>query len=311
MTVSPAGPSNPRTRMLILGATGMLGHALMRQLSTADELTVYSSARDADPLRGSFPAWLRERVVPDVDVRDAVSVQRLLNDVRPDVVVNCVGIVKQDPRVADVITTITVNSLLPHLLSRECANRGARLIHVSTDCVFSGERGGARETDHPDPRDLYGRSKLMGEVTDPPALTLRTSIVGHELRGHRSLVDWFLAQDGVVCGYTKAIYSGITTVEFARLLRSVVIPRPSLVGLYHVASTPISKDALLRLIARQYGWPGRIEPYTGVVCDRSLRADAFLARTGYRPPPWPQMIAEMWRNRPAGLSTPGDVAVSV
>jgi dTDP-4-dehydrorhamnose reductase len=279
-------------RVLILGTTGMLGHTLMRELSGTAGIEVYGAARKAPPT-DAFPADVAARVFDDLDVLNLDRVGLLLQEIRPDVVVNCVGVIKQRPEVEDAVCTITVNSLFPHLLARECAGRDIRLIQISTDCVFSGDRGGYVETDIPDPPDLYGRSKLLGEVTSAPALTLRTSIIGHELHSNRSLVDWFLAQSGVVNGYTKALYSGITTVEFAALLRSVVLPREDLAGLYHVAATPISKYELLQLIARTYGWTGQIVPYDGVVCDRSLSAEAILSLTGYRPPAWPEMIARM------------------
>jgi dTDP-4-dehydrorhamnose reductase len=280
-------------RVLILGATGMLGHALLRELSQAPEFDVYGSARSVGAVQRHFPDELADRIATDVDGTDIASVRRLIDRLQPHVVVNCIGVIKQHHTVGDTVTTIGLNALLPHLLARECAARNTRLIHVSTDCVFSGERGGYVEEDIPDPADFYGRSKLLGEVTGAPALTLRTSIIGHELASNRSLVDWFLSQESVVNGYTGAIYSGVTTTEFARLLCTVVLPAPELVGLFHVASTPISKYELLGLIARTYGWQGRIMAYEGLTCDRSLSADAFWAVTGYRPPEWPEMIARM------------------
>ncbi|PZG18261.1 NAD(P)-dependent oxidoreductase [Micromonospora craterilacus] len=275
-------------RVLVLGATGMLGHTLMRELHDAPAVEVHGAARGTGV--ASLPRDVAGRVSTGVDVLDPGRVARLLDEVGPEVVVNCVGVIKQRPEVQDAVHTVTVNALFPHLLGQECAQRQIRLIHVSTDCVFSGDRGGYVETDIPDPPDLYGRSKLLGELHHPPALTLRTSIIGHELVGNRSLVDWFLSQESVVSGYTKAIYSGVTTVEFARLLRTVVLPREDLTGLYHVAATPISKYELLRLVAGAYGWTGRIVPHDSFVCDRSMSADLFAQATGYRPPPWPEMI---------------------
>ncbi|GIJ22539.1 dTDP-4-dehydrorhamnose reductase family protein [Micromonospora lutea] len=273
-------------RVLVLGATGMLGHTLMRELLDAPGIEVHGAARGV----AGLPPTVAERVTTGVDVLAEGRVGRLLGQVGPDVVVNCVGVIKQRPEVQNAVHTVTVNALFPHQLAEECARRGMRLVHVSTDCVFSGDRGGYVETDIPDPPDLYGRSKLLGEVDRAPALTLRTSIIGHELSGHRSLVDWFLSQNGVVSGYTKAIYSGITTVEFARLLRSVVLPRENLTGLYHVAASPISKYELLKLVANVYGWAGRIVSHDGFVCDRSMSAEALAQTTGYRPPSWPEMI---------------------
>jgi dTDP-4-dehydrorhamnose reductase len=288
----------------------MLGHSLMMDLDEADQVEVYGAARDVRIPRGIFSDDLLKRVTPDVDVLDMGSVRRLLASVQPDVVVNCVGVIKHDPRIHDVVNTISVNSLFPHLLAQECADRGTRLIHVSTDCVFSGESGDYVETDNPDPRDLYGRSKLLGEATGPPSLTLRTSIIGHELGSNRALVEWFLSQSRVVRGYTKAIYAGITTNEFAHLLISTILPRSDLVGLLHVASAPISKYDLLRTIARAYEWAGQIVPSDEITCDRSLSAGALFSMTGYRPPAWPEMIAEMRRSassrRQRMLATTGE-----
>ncbi|WBB81584.1 SDR family oxidoreductase [Micromonospora sp. WMMD882] len=284
-----------RQRILVLGVTGMLGHTLLRQLTEAPELDVRGCARSADIVRAGLPEPLARHVVTGVDVTDDDALRRVLDLLRPDVVVNCVGVIKQRPEVADAVTTIAVNALLPHRLARECAARGARLVQISTDCVFSGNRGGYTEQDDPDAYDLYGRSKLLGETTSGTALTLRTSIVGHELNSARSLVDWFLGQPGPVNGFTRAVYSGLTTTEFATMLRTVVLPRADLTGLYHVAATPIAKYHLLRVVADEYGWPGRIQPWDDFRCDRSLSAAAFRAVTGYEPPAWPEMVRELRR----------------
>ncbi|MGX1618280.1 dTDP-4-dehydrorhamnose reductase family protein [Micromonospora chalcea] len=300
------------TRVLVLGVTGMLGHTLLREFDRDPGIAVHGACRTGD-LTGLLPPGLAARVETGVDADDVDGVGSLLQRVRPDVVVNCVGVVKQRPEVQDAVGTVRLNALFPHLLARLCETVGARLVHVSTDCVFSGDRGNYVETDLPDPPDLYGRSKLLGEVGGPHALTLRTSIIGHELASSRSLVDWFLSQAGTVRGYTKAVYSGVTTVELARVLRTVVFPRTDLAGLYHVAAAPITKYDLLRLVASEYRWTGDIVPYDGFVCDRSLSAEAFAATTGYRPPSWPQMVAELRAARsrwqlPAGVTGTGATA---
>ncbi|MEU1888136.1 SDR family oxidoreductase [Micromonospora sp. WMMD987] len=305
----PPGDHRPPTRrVLVVGVTGMLGYAVLRELADDPDLDVHGLARDLADRADRFPPHLLARIVPDVDVTRFGHVRQLVGELRPDVVVNCVGVIKQRPDVQDAVQTVTLNALFPHQLADACAQVGGRLVHVSTDCVFSGRRGGYREADLPDPPDLYGRSKLLGEATGAPALTLRTSIIGHELTTHRSLVDWFLAQRGQVRGFTRAVYSGVTTVEFARLLRAVVLPRPELTGLYHVAAAPIAKYDLLRLVAEVYGWRGELVPDDGFVCDRSMCADALARATGYRPPGWPDMIAAMHaaRDRWAGdLARPG------
>ena len=270
-----------RPRVVVLGVTGMLGHVLLRELHRGGEYEVFGSARDSAVLRrAGFPAESLDRVTTGIDVSDHVRVRRLLERLTPMAVVNCVGVIKQRPEVTDAVRTIELNALFPHWLARECSAVGARLIQVSTDCVFSGRTGGYTEADQPDPPDLYGRSKLLGEVTGAGHLTLRTSIIGHELSGHRSLIDWFLSQSGTVRGYTGAIYTGVTTWEFARLLRTVILPDPELTGLFQVASSPISKYDLLRQVGRQYDWDGQIVPFDDFSCDRSLSGQALFDRTG-------------------------------
>ncbi|MFV2021937.1 dTDP-4-dehydrorhamnose reductase family protein [Micromonospora sp. LOL_023] len=287
----------PAQRVVVLGATGMLGHALLRELGGDPLLDVHGVARAIGDRAHLYPAALLARITPDIDATRFGQVRQILHELRPDVVVNCVGVIKQRPDVEDSVHTVTLNALLPHVLAETCAQIDSRLIHVSTDCVFSGRRGGYVETDLPDPTDLYGRSKLLGEVTAGTALTLRTSIIGHELTTNRSLVGWFLSQRGDVRGFTRAIYSGVPTVEFARLLRTVVLPNRELTGLHHVAAEPISKYDLLRLVAEVYGWPGEVIPDGELVCDRSMRADTIARITGYRPPRWPEMIRAMYTAR--------------
>jgi dTDP-4-dehydrorhamnose reductase len=280
-------------RVLVLGASGMLGHALLRELSGVDGIEAYGTVRSLESFYDRIPHDLLDRVRVGVDATDSASVEQVIDELRPDVVVNAIGVIKQDPAVGDAARTVQLNALLPHQLADHCARRGARLVLVSTDCVFSGRKGRYKESDLPDPSDFYGRSKLLGESTAASCLTLRTSIVGHELGTTRSLIDWFLAQSGTVRGFTRAIYSGLTTPEFARMLATVVLPATDLTGLFHVASAPISKHELLHLVAEEYGWQGTITPDDGVDCDRSLDAARFRERTGYEPPTWPTMIKEM------------------
>lgn len=282
-----------RARVLILGATGMLGHTLLRDLSRREHLCVHATARRCEGLEHWFSPKLRERIHAPVTADDFDSVTKVLNEVRPEVVINCVGVIKQLAAAHDPIACIAINALFPHRLAKECERIGARLIHISTDCVFSGNRGGYVESDFPDCDDLYGRTKLLGEVDYPPAVTLRTSIIGHELNTNVSLIDWFLAQQGRVKGFTRAIYSGFPTVEMARIIAEVVIPRPDLCGLYHVSSAPISKYDLLCLVREEYGKTIEIDPFDDFVCDRSLDSSRFRTATGYAPPTWEEMVKGM------------------
>lgn len=279
-------------RVLILGASGMLGNAMFRVFSEAAGNAVFGSVRSASARR-HFPEALQDNILHGVDVENQDALARLFGTVQPELVINCVGLVKQLAESDDPLLTIPINSLLPHRLAGLCRVAGARLVHISTDCVFSGAKGGYVESDFPDADDLYGRTKLLGEVDYPHAITVRTSIIGHELGGSRSLVNWFLAQQGSVRGYTRAIFSGLPTVVLANVVRDVIAPRPDLRGLYHVAAQPISKFDLLRLVSDVYAKRITIEPNDALVIDRSLDAGRFRAATGYCAPAWEEMIKAM------------------
>ncbi|HEX9190826.1 MAG TPA: SDR family oxidoreductase [Candidatus Deferrimicrobiaceae bacterium] len=289
----PSAGSAGSPRVLVLGATGMLGHVLFSRLSGRAEFAVSATVRDAAGLDRWFPPDLLGRIRGGVDAERFDTVARVLEETRPDVVVNCIGIIKQLPLAKDPVVSITVNALFPHRLARACAEAGARLIHVGTDCVFSGEKGNYRESDHPDATDLYGRTKWLGEVESPHCVTLRTSIIGHELSGRHGLIEWFLAQEGSVRGFARAVFSGFPTVELAGIVAERVIPNEGLSGLYHVSSEPISKFELLHLVREQYGRKIRVERDEAFACDRSLDSSRFREATGYQPPPWPAMVSRM------------------
>jgi dTDP-4-dehydrorhamnose reductase len=236
-------------------------------------------------------------VIPGIDAADFDSIIRAFEIARPDAVVNCIGIVKQRPAARDPIQSLHVNALLPHRLAALCRACGARLVHISTDCVFSGRRGAYLETDAPDAEDLYGRSKLLGEVAGPGSITLRTSIIGRELSSGLGLVDWFLAQPGPdIPGYVHARFSGLTTLALSRVVLDVVLKQPSLEGLYHVAAEPISKFDLLERLAAAFGRPVAIRPVREPRIDRTLDGTRFRQATGWTPPSWSAMIDELARD---------------
>lgn len=284
-------------RILILGASGMLGNAAFSVLADSEDV-VWGTVRSAASVT-RFPEEMRSRLVAGVDVENIDNLVRVFGDVRPDVVVNCVGLVKQLADANDPLVALPINALLPHRLARLCAVVGARLIHVSTDCVFDGNDGNYIESERPNAVDLYGRSKLLGEVDYPNAITLRTSIIGRELNSDHGLIEWFLSRQGSVKGFSRAVFSGLTTVELGRVIRDVVLPHPHLRGLYHVSAQAISKFDLLTLVAEVYGKPIEIIPDDRLVIDRSLDSTRFKQATGYRPPQWREMIIEL---RDFGLS---------
>lgn len=279
-------------KVLILGVTGMLGNTAFRHLSSLSGLEVLGTARDRRA-SGHFAEGLRANILTGINVENHDSLVEAYARARPDVVINCIGVIKQLAAAEDPLATIPVNSLLPHRLAALCAASGSRLVHISTDCVFSGTKGHYTEADIPDANDLYGRSKLLGEVTAPHAMTLRTSLIGHELSGNHSLVNWFLSQDKAVKGYTRAIFSGLPTIEIARIIAEYVLPRPDLSGLYQVAAQPIDKCTLLKLIAQAYRKDIEIIPDDAVRIDRSLDGARFRQASGYVAPDWPELIARM------------------
>ena len=279
-------------KVIVFGVSGMLGSAMFRALSLNSELDVFGTIRSNASVK-SFPVEIHGKLISHVDVDSHDSLVSVFGKIRPDIVVNCVGLVKQLSEANDPLVAVPINSLLPHRLAALCQVAGARLVHISTDCVFSGAKGGYLESDFPDAYDLYGRTKLLGEVDYPHAITLRTSIIGHELSGARSLLSWFLAQEGQVKGFTKAIFSGLPTNELARVVRDFVIPNPELRGLYHVAAQPIDKYSLLKLVAEVYGKSIDIVPDDQLTIDRSLNADRFRLATGYVAPEWAELIKQM------------------
>jgi dTDP-4-dehydrorhamnose reductase len=282
----------PKKRVLVLGATGMLGSTFFRAFSADSRLETWGTIRDEVGTHHFAPA-LRKQLIANVFVEGEMGLLAAFKRARPDVVINCVGIIKQLPNAADHLESLAINSSLPHRLARYCNMTGARLIHFSTDCVFSGKTGGYTEDDYPDAYDLYGRTKFLGEVDYENAITLRTSIIGHELTSAKSLVNWFLDQTGEVKGYGKAVFSGLPTIELAQVVRDFVMPRPDLHGLYHLSVDPINKHDLLCLVAETYGKDITITLDDKLVIDRSLNSDRFRAVTGFIPKPWEELIRDM------------------
>ena len=279
-------------KVLILGAGGMLGHKLYQVLGERFEVT--GTIRGDVGRLHSYGIFDPARIVEGVDVADTFAVERVLTEVRPDVVINAVGVIKQKPSAKDVETTLTLNSIFPHRLAAFGDQFGFRLICISTDCVFKGDRGGYTETDVADAMDLYGQSKHWGEVTDGNCITLRTSIIGHELTTSHSLIDWFFSnRGGKVKGFRNAIYSGFPTITLAGIVSDLIEIHTGLRGLYHLSSEPIDKYSLLEMVRVRAGLNIEIEPGDDFVIDRSLNSDRFRAATGFQPKSWEEMVNEM------------------
>jgi len=273
----------------------MLGSAVFKSLSSNPDLLVTGSLR-SDYYRKYFPAEQRQSIISGIDVTDTDNLINLLYHAKPDVVINCVGLIKQLDESQQVLTALPINSIFPHRLANLCALSNIRLVHISTDCVFSGKRGNYAESDISDAEDIYGKSKFLGEVINSNAITLRTSIIGHELNTCHSLLDWFLSQKNEVKGFRRSIFSGLPTVEIARVINELILPNTGLNGLFHVSSNPISKFDLLSLIATQYNKEIDIVPDDQLVLDRSLNSMRFKAVTGYQPPSWSELVKRMYEH---------------
>ena len=282
-------------RVLLLGATGMLGHVVAERLAADHE--VLAGVRDVERARRHGIAG----ELCQVDATAPGTAAALIERTRPDAVVNAIGLVKQLDEASRPVPAITVNALLPHVLADAAARLRARLVHVSTDCVFSGVLPAPRaytEADAPDPADLYGRSKLLGEVHEPPAVTLRTSIIGRELDRASGLMEWFAGQEGATLnGFTNAIFSGLTTKALARVIDTVITERPDVAGLYHVAADPISKYDLLLRLRDVLGVGCEIVPVDEPRVNRALDGSRFASATGFQAPSWEEMLDE-YRSAP-------------
>lgn len=279
-------------KILVVGANGMIGNSIFRVLSKRSDWDVFGTIRDRR-LNRLFAPRLHDRLIPDVDVSHEHLLARAMEMVRPNVVVNCAGITKHKPEAEDPLLTTPINALVPHRLAALCKLADARLLHISTDCVFSGRKGAYTEHDLPDATDVYGRSKAIGEVFYPNTVTLRTSTIGHELESRYGLLNWFLSQERRCAGYTRAIFSGLPSTILAEVIRDVVIPHTELCGLYHVAGEAISKYELLKIISEVYGTSIEIVPNDSIEIDRSLIAERFRDATGFNAPGWNELIRRM------------------
>ena len=279
-------------KVLILGSTGMLGHKLYQVLNPMFDVTgtIRGSYRDVS----KYDFFQQERIVPNVDAREISQVEKVIEETGPDLVINSIGIVKQLEEKAGVLLNIWLNSLFPHQLYQICQVKRIRLIHLSTDCVFSGRKGNYREDDSSDAEDIYGKTKYLGEVNKIGALTIRTSLIGRELDSTNGLLEWFLSnQGGKVNGFTNAIFSGFPTLHLSRIIADIIMNHQNLSGLYHVSSEPISKFKLLTLIKEAMKLNIEIEDYPNFQCDRSLDSTLYRKETGFKPPSWEKMVDEL------------------
>lgn len=282
-------------KVLVLGATGMLGYSLFKNLDAYEHLDVYGSARNISKNKKYFQNSVNKLLVCE-DANDIDLLNSVINKLMPDVVINCIGLIKQHEQSKNHEVVIKINSLLPHAIAKICDKANCKLIHFSTDCCFDGRLGNYTELDAPNSIDLYGRSKILGEIDYNPHLTLRTSIIGHELSSDLSLIDWFLSQKNTVSGFSKAIFSGLPTSYIAELLATQILPMESLTGLYHLSGDPIDKYSLLNLVSEIYGKNIEINEDKSIEIDRSLDSSRLRRKVLIPPQTWPDLIDHMYKD---------------
>ncbi|NQT81079.1 MAG: SDR family oxidoreductase [Candidatus Aminicenantes bacterium] len=292
-------------KVLILGVEGMLGHKLYQVFQ--ENFNTFGTMQGNVEDYAKYNLFDEKTILSNVNAFDIASIKDALNQIHPNVVVNCIGIIKQLKEAKNPEISIAINSLFPHQLAKLSSRYNFRLFHISTDCVFSGRKGNYKEEDISDAEDLYGRTKYLGEVGYGNCLTLRTSIIGRELNTSNGLLEWILPQNGKkIQGYTNAIYTGFTTNFFAAELKKIILQHPKLSGLFHLSSNPISKFDLLQIIKKQFHLEFKIESYNAFYCDRSLDSTKYRIKTGFVPPSWEKMIEQLcldktpyfqWRKR--------------
>ena len=278
-------------RILVIGGNGLLGSACLRLFNKTDGIKVVGTFRSKyDEKQFSHSADQHYFLS---DILDYRNLSDLFEKLRPTVVINCVSVAKSIISEGKVSELIPIYSVVPHVLAELCMNYSSRLIHISSDGVFSGSKGNYLEEDVPDAIDLYGRSKLLGEVMYGDTITLRTSLIGHDIGGQNGLVNWLISQKGICSGFPKVIFSGFPVIFLAQIIRDNILPNPELKGIYHVASDPISKYDLLRLISDIYSIKVEIRPDYSININRSLNASKLNEATAFISPSWPELIRTM------------------
>ena len=272
----------------------MLGYSLFKNLFKKNNLEVFGTIRNKENYKDKFSSSEYNKIFELDVIADTNKIQSIIKSIQPEFVINCIGAISQKESKRKEL--IFLNALLPHLIQDICDGTGCKLIHFSTDCVFNGEKGNYEEAEPSDAYDLYGRSKFLGEILSDTHLTIRTSIIGHELNNNVSLVDWFLSHDDTVKGYENAIFSGFPCVFFAEILSKYIFCNENTNGLMHIAAKPISKFDLLKKIANVYKKKTRIEQYDDYYSNKSLNSSKFNALVGFHPPEWDYLINLMYKD---------------
>ena len=282
-------------KIVILGSNGLLGNTITKYFfEKADHQTI-AVLRNYSKIK-LFNEKYHQNFLVIENILDYIETKKKLEIIRPDILINCIGITNKEKinKPYQIEKFININSLFPHRIQRICCELGTRLIHLSTDCIFSGSKGFYSENDNPDPTDIYGRSKLLGELDYENTLTIRKSVIGHELVSRKGLLEWFLHQNISVEGYKDVIFSGLTVLELAKLIDKYILPRSDLKGILNISGESISKFDLLKIISDVYHKSIEIIPNESIKINRTLNSSKFYKLTGYKPNSWPVLIKSMY-----------------
>jgi len=282
-------------KLLILGANGLVGSTFTKYFFERPAYQTIAILRDYSKIK-LFNEKYHQNFSVINNILDFDETKKKLQGLRPDILINCLGITNKQNLVNSnqIENIININSVLPHRLQRICADLDVRLIHLSTDCIFSGNKGFYTENDIPDPIDLYGRTKLVGELDFENTLTIRKSVIGHELVSRKGLLEWFLHQNNSVQGYKDVFFSGLTVLELAKLIDKYIFPRTDLKGILNISGESISKFDLLKIISDIYNKSIEIIPNQSIKINRTLNSSRFNKLTGYKPNSWPVLIKSMY-----------------
>ncbi len=280
-------------KILLIGANGLIGYNIFRNLIKSKEFNIFLLVRSKKNINNFYRSFHFDKLIELKEFKNTSLLESFLKELKPSIVLNCAGITKHSPNIKNISEVLYINSIFPRNLSEICSALKIRLIHLSSDCIFSGSSGMYKDKSFPDANDLYGISKALGEIDKENHLTIRTSTIGHEAQTSYGLLNWFLKQKECK-GYKNAIFSGPTTLELSKILKDLIIPNQHLSGVLNISSDPIDKYSLLKLIKDTYSLDTVINKCSEVRINRSLNSEKFRTMTNYSVKSWGNMIREMY-----------------
>lgn len=282
-----------KQKVLILGGSGMLGHMLVNNFNL--DFDLWCTVRNKSEKLLHVLNIDKDKIIDKINVEDFDNLHNLIMEIKPDVVVNCIGVVKQVSDAKNINKSLLINSLLPNYLKLLSSLYSFRLIHISTDCVFSGNKGNYKEEDICDASDIYGKTKMLGEINQHNCLTLRTSFIGPEIETNNGLLNWFINNNNEeISGYKNALFSGFTSMELSKIIKRIIIDYKYINGIYHLSSYTISKFDLLNLINDIFNLRKNIIPLEEPFINRSLNSDKLKNILNFDFLPWDNMIEELY-----------------